>query len=561
MKKAIIFQFILLIKTNLGFCGDSLEALNKSYSESSRRIYLLTIGIDNCIFFSGVELAFSQSDADNFEKHVASDVASEIKSYRVRNNSSKADLLSYINFISQQAQKNDVFIFYYAGFSNNGNIFLSNDSISYFEIYNYSQNIYCERQLLFIDCNEGYEFKKGLIGEIQKKPLEKKFTNIDRVLFYPTGISLEGIKNSCNKNYNGGLFTGSFINSGFKATDFFNNRNDYFLTNLKHSIYKCLANSLKDVGYDFTANPITIDFFSEKEYISELNAYNTNFSRGKQIYPKSIDSSNYHLSEGKNEKIKIERGNTLCILLGNKHFKFKQYDELKNTLEDAVKIEHILNSKYKTSTILLQDISYKKFIDTLNYIHDNYTFEKGCQLMFFAASHADKDKYGIGRLIFTDSDPNNLDPSSVELQTLKQQILSFGATNSLMLMDICYSGSAFEDNKFQESNCTTPTTREIPLSSPIFTNSSIAYKNYLNQETNLYFGSSQRDQEAADGEGPNSPFATVIISFLESNKLPVIDSYHLRKSIETVMDKKAFSEPIFCSYNCKPDGRFLFIRK
>jgi hypothetical protein len=54
----------------------------------------------------------------------------------------------------------------------------------------------------------------------------------------------------------------------------------------------------------------------------------------------------------------------------------------------------------------------------------------------------------------------------------------------------------------------------------------------------------------------------VVISFLESNKLPVIDSYHLKKSIEEkIMQEGAISFPTFCSYNCKPDGRFLFIRK
>jgi hypothetical protein len=141
---------------------------------------------------------------------------------------------------------------------------------------------------------------------------------------------------------------------------------------------------------------------------------------------------------------------------------------------------------------------------------------------------------------------------------LRRIITSFGATNTLMIMDICHSGLAFTDN------CQSPTSIEIPLNSPIFTSpfshNSPAYKNFLNQESNLYFGSS-RDQESADGSGPNSPFATVLISFLQSNNLPVIDSYHLQKLIETkVMAEGAISLPTFCAYNGKTDGRFLFIQ-
>jgi hypothetical protein len=229
-----------------------------------------------------------------------------------------------------------------------------------------------------------------------------------------------------------------------------------------------------------------------------------------------------------------------------------------NDVEDVGKI---LMQKYNTKTVFLADITYDAFRDTLNRIKEKYTFEQGSQVLFFCASHGFKDPFGVGYLCFTDTRVIDRIDNAYALQVLKQVITSFGATNTLMLMDICYSSLAFE-----KQDCVDPDAIEFPLNNPIFTSpfnrKSPAYKNFLNQESNLYFGSS-RDQEASDGAGRNSPFAKTIISFLSDNNLPVIDSQHLQNSIAVrVPAEKAISLPFFCSYNCdRSDGRFLFIRK
>jgi len=167
-----------------------------------------------------------------------------------------------------------------------------------------------------------------------------------------------------------------------------------------------------------------------------------------------------------------------------------------------------------------------------------------------------------GNLVFTDTKKGKFIQSALELHTLKQMIIGFGATNTLMLMDICHSGLAFESGI-----CNEPSKDPIPLNSPIFTSKfkegTPAFKNFLDKPSNLYFSSS-RDQEAADGTSDNSPFATVVIKFLEDNNLPVIDSYYLQERINKDAFKYgAISFPKFCSYNCEvlPEARFLFIQK
>jgi hypothetical protein len=293
-------------------------------------------------------------------------------------------------------------------------------------------------------------------------------------------------------------------------------------------------------------------FFSEKQFVDD---FMDNEMNKRVIILENQESV-------ANKKIKIERGETLSIILANQNFNIPSW-YLPNTMNDAVKIESLLRSRYKTKTILLSNMKYQSFLDTLDKIYENYEFVKGSQLLFFAASHGLKDKrYPIGYLIFTDSDPSNLEPTSVEMQNLKRKLTSFGATSTLMLMDICHSGLAFSTEI-----CSEPNKDTIPLNNTMykmdFSSRNPLYKNYLNEKVNLFFSSS-RDQEAADGTGPNSPFATVIIKFLEENKSPIIESYYLQEKINNeVFSYGAFSHPKFCRFDCEslPEAKFLFIKK
>jgi hypothetical protein len=395
---------------------------------------------------------------------------------------------------------------------------------------------------MFIDCDNGDVFLKGLKKEIKKKPEEKINTKIDRVLFYTSNVAYEGVKIKCDTSYNGGLFTGGFISSGYHVTDFFKGeRSDHFITNLKAKLYDCMQ----------FGDRVNIGIFSERDFINDyIETKNENRGESSQTIEKKII-----------EKITIKKGETLCIILGNQNFDNPNL-ELKNVKNDVNKIQDIFNNDYYTTSVLLTDINYQKFIDTLNYFHSNYRFEEGSQILFYAASHGFKDQFGIAYLVFTDTKRDNLDLTAMPLQNLKRKITGFGATNTLMLMDICHSGLAFESDI-----CNEPSKEPIPLNSQIFTKkfneNSPAFYNYLSLPSNLYFSSS-RDQEAADGTGDNSPFATVVIKFLEDNNLPVIDSYYLQERINKDAFKYgAISFPKFCSYNCEvlPEARFLFIQK
>ena len=533
-----IIILVLIFISNQSFADIYIDTVNV-HSKFSGRAYVITIGADK--YADAINLVFCQSDADYFLKSLERDkTIKEILKYTVRNDGTKEQLISAFKEVTKNSNKHDLFIFYYAGMSNGKSLRLTNEDLKYEDVFTLSQNIFAERQIYISDASGGKQFGIAFKQFLEQKPLEKISTKIDIILISLNTVSFELQKGANLKDslFTGGQLTGAISNSKFSLTSIFNslNHSDKFWTEFKYEIYEAYKNE---------SNFPDIFIFSEQDYLAEKKKEST----------RVVVNINDKNTVG---KITVKKGETLSIIIGNQNF--EKLSWLPNVMNDITKINLILNERYKTNTLLLKDISYKTFRDTLNFIKQAYTFEEGSQILFISASHGLKDNFGLGYLCFTDTKIDDKMATSFELQNLKRVLSSFGATNTLMIMDICHSGLAFEEN-----NCTNPTTPEIPLKSPIFTSSfnqnSPAYKNFLNQESNLYFGSS-RDQEAADGSGPNSPFATVIISFLESNKLPVIDSYHLKKSIEEkVMEEGAISFPTFCSYNCKPDGRFLFIRK
>jgi hypothetical protein len=528
------------VKLNLTHGKDGL-------SRFSGKVFLISIGVDH--YSKGRNIQYGQSDAQNFEFFIKKDKnINELKAFKMLDYSSKEQFIQHLNEIATEAKSADLFILYFAGMSINGAIRLSSDSISAQEIYAYSQNITCERQLFMFDTNNGDLFFKELKQIVKNKPKEKTNTNIDRVILSSKNSAYEG-KNitSCDTLYEGGLLTGSVISSNCNLIDLIisEERRDILLTEFKSSIYNCMSNKLTKADTDLV-------FFSEKQFVDD---FMDNEMNKRVIILENQESV-------ANKKIKIERGETLSIILANQNFNIPSW-YLPNTMNDAVKIESLLRSRYKTKTILLSNMKYQSFLDTLDKIYENYEFVKGSQLLFFAASHGLKDKrYPIGYLIFTDSDPSNLEPTSVEMQNLKRKLTSFGATSTLMLMDICHSGLAFSTEI-----CSEPNKDTIPLNNTMykmdFSSRNPLYKNYLNEKVNLFFSSS-RDQEAADGTGPNSPFATVIIKFLEENKSPIIESYYLQEKINNeVFSYGAFSHPKFCRFDCEslPEAKFLFIKK
>jgi hypothetical protein len=532
----------------------------------SGRAFVISIGVDFCEKYH--ILNYAKSDANYFLKSLKKDTGIiELREYVFRDYASDEQVRAAFDEIETTATKYDLFIFYFAGLSKGEAICLTNNEFKFDEILAYSQNIFCQRQLYIYDSCFGDQFADAFTQFVSSKPQEKVFTDVDRILISNESIGYEEGKGANNRDttFAGGLLTGSIVNSKFPILSIFERRKRYFWDDYKYDLRQSVYNSHNELNLLIFSERDFIKKFIQKSYggYTKKNPGN-NKEFGKDYGKKIVQIPNRGLTESGMETKKdfiIRKGETLAILVGNQNF--EMFSRLPNTKNDIERISSILDQQYRTKVIKLQDIEYSAFIDTLLAIRLTHQFEEGSQLLFFAASHGVRSVFKSGYLCFTDSKNDGKFSTSYDLHTLKETISNFGATNTLMLMDICHSSLAFGRN-----SCKKPTATEIPLNSPIFVTPfnqySPAYDNFLDKEqsTYLYFGSS-RDQTASDGAGSNSPFASVIISFLENNDLPVIDTYHLQKTIETkIMHLGSVSLPTFCSYNTEEhDGRFLFIRK
>jgi hypothetical protein len=308
---------------------------------------------------------------------------------------------------------------------------------------------------------------------------------------------------------------------------------------------------------------ITIKMFSERDYFKTLEEDMMTQSRsGKQTAQKdsskTAPGTTTAIIQNGEPITSIKKGETLCFIVGCREF--ENFDNLSNTVNDARKVKDILDSGYLTKIIYLENPTYEEFCEKF-YAVKNIQFEEGSQFLFYAASHGTKDESNVGQLVLKDSySKGGAGYNYFALPSLKRFVANLKATNTILFLDICHSGTMFEEN-----TCIKPAPLKIPKDNRVFTakfdEKSPAFNNFLNQKTNLFFGSSV-DQQAADGKKSNSPFATVVINFLTNNPLRVMDSEYLQEDItKNIMNEGAESIPMFCSFQCKDDGRFLFIKR
>lgn len=531
----IYFISILLIlfsSTKL-FAGFNIKSQATNFTG---KVYVISVGINDYSKLKRISSPVScESDAISFVERIKKDtIFKKVVSFLFLSEASKTKINNAFDTIASKAKPGDVFILFNASQGWDGKIILSDSStISSSEVFSMSQKIACVNQLFYLDISEGDMFINKLRQKLTKNPEESSIGNLNRIIISVKGLAFE--------TKEGGAFTMSYTkNPQINIMDAFASK--------KRTQIKFL-NALYSAS-DSTFPKLEIDFFSERDFYKMI-LHEDEETRGTNMPNKANDNTPLKT---------IVKGKTLCFIVGCQNF--DKFDFLPNTLNDATKIKEIMANKYYTEIIFLPNPTSAEFRLKLREITSTYKFEEGSQFLFFAATHGAKDENGDGVMVFKDSYyEDKLIQNTYSLSSIKRAVMQLNCTNSLILLDICHSGTMFNDG-----SCVKPNPLQIPKTSPIFNQTfstgTAAFKNFLNQKTNIFIGSSN-DQEAADGKGEHSPFATVLIDFLNENSLPVIDSYYLQKDIEdNVMSKGAISIPQFCTYGgCQPDGRFLFITK
>lgn len=228
----------------------------------SGKVYLLSINIGTSI--NGDMSKYTQSDATCFYNSLKKDtVIKEIIPYNFGDAASKADILIAIDSISKKCNESNIFIFYYSGFTDNGNFLLSKEKMSFQDFFNSTKRINARNQYFISDANNGIDLGESLKNTLFDSANDS--TSIkNRIIISNASVAFEVGKgaNKRDLNFEGGHLTGCIANSKYSITKFYNlkNYNDYFLTEFKHDLYE----SSKDL--------FDIYLFSEVNFRSEYKS-------------------------------------------------------------------------------------------------------------------------------------------------------------------------------------------------------------------------------------------------------------------------------------------------
>jgi len=501
--------------------------------------FIISVGINEYNSQEFSKLLYCESDAAAFINRAKTDSSLVIAgSYLLLGKeATKESIRNAFLEISTKAQAGDILIFYAAAYGKYGSIVLGNsEEITSEELFGWSQSIYAVNQLYYLDISYGDKF----IGQLQRffvnRPDESAISQLNRIVL-STPMAFEAA------SYGGGLFTMSYVkNKGIRLSDVFSS---------SHRSSTHFLQSLYFFSDSIGEKRMELEYFSEKELYKSLIV---------DEVTKSITINYQNDSLENDSKMHIRKGETLCFIMGCNNF--DNFNKLNNAVSDSREIKDLLGANYFTQIVYLENPTCSDFKIKLKEIRSKYTFDEGSQFLLYISSHGEKNELDEGCLIFKDSDfYGNFLSNTFLLSSLKRFVGQLDCTNSLILLDICHSGTMFD-----EELCVKPNAIEIPQTNIIFnekfSEKSIVYKNFLNQETKIFIGSSN-DQIASDGTQSHSPFAAVIINFLSKNLFPINDSYYLQQEIRNgIMKAGAISIPLFCMYGgCKDDGRFLFIKK
>jgi hypothetical protein len=537
----VYFKFVAVIMCaffNLTIYANVLGSKpNIARDSFSGKVHFLAIGINKFDRKSGYNyLSSAESDVLNFKMRLKNESKiKEISEYIYLSNNPKKAIIDGIKKIEQTSNPHDILIVYGATYGNKeGALILSDGStISSTEFYLATRNILCLNQLFFLDMMNGDMYINNLKKYLISKPFESKITNSNVVILSVNGLALE--------TKEGGYFTLSYTKSkNINIFDLFST-SDRVLTDFKKKFYNYTDTMHSPARFE-------ISFFSESMEIEKIIS---NTKKDSILTRKSIPIGG---NGSPNSEFTIKKGETLAFIFGCKDF--INLKKLYNSVEDAEIVKRVLESKYISKVIYLENPTHKEFYSQLAKIQNEYIFESGSQFLFFAATHGIKNSVNEGHIALNDTkEVDGTVINGVSLSTLNKVIAQLKCSKSLTLIDACYSISAFE------KECTAPNPIPIPENSPIFKSFKILSNNYLSEKTNLFFGSSH-DQEAADGFYSNSPFTKTVVNFLVNNPNKISDSYYLEKHIsENVMKEGSISLPLFCSYGGRSDGRFFFFQK
>ncbi len=535
------------------------------------RLFILSVGISN--YKGPYALANCDDDAVLFTQVLKSSWQNDtslIKTWLLLNTAAtKQAIIKAINDIIAEAKDDDLFAFFFAGFTNE----IKNTNGSFQETWFYPQTdkpislnsregfneseilkltdlkklfdyLKCDKQLLFTEAGPSQNFKREFVRSmIKTNPVITEIRKRNRVIIVPTTFGWDALECNGHIDHGPGLyFFSQLAKEGVDIFDLFNDSE----TQRKNVIYQ-----YRNVQFKCRYPDEYMSFFFEKEFVEDLQYYFTkdiavekNTSRGAG--EKETDEKKSHTSLGKK----------YALVIGTD--KFSTWNKLQNPVNDAISIADTLSKLFGFTTTILKNPSLKEIYNSL-YAYKNILQEND-QFILYLAGHGyyDSSIFKDGFIVTSDSKALRADTflsSYIPFNQLRSITDNFKAKQILVLLDVCFSG-AFDDNaETLGGNINYSLTGKL-------TDKSVVRK--MEMTTRKYITAGSRVEEVADDyNGQHSPFAYFLLEGLRraAKEKKYLSSGMLFKFIQSYLEDTVPLQAGFGKDQEKSGSEFIFFAK
>jgi uncharacterized caspase-like protein len=551
--------------------------LDNNGIDHKTKLFILSIGIskyngpavfENCdddaiLFDQTIRRAFQQKLFDTCN----------IKTWLLLNSgATKDNILKAINDIITQAKDDDIFAFFFAGFTNqpknpaggyeetwffpptNKQISLytrtgfdEKEVLTLTQIKKLFDYIKCDKQLLFTEAGPSENFRREFIRSmIKTNPVLTEIRKRNRVIIVPDKFGWDDLNCSGQHIKHGpGLYFLSLL--AVKNVD--NNILDLFSDNqeTRNNIvynYRTIQSQCK-----YPAQYIS--FFFEKEFVEDLQYY---FSKDASL------TSNQKRGAGENElDERLSRGsigNKYALVIGTN--KFTSWNQLQNPINDASSIADTLQNLFGFKTTLLKNPSLKEIYNSL-YSYRNILQEND-QFVLYLAGHGyyDSTIFRDGFIVTSDSKPLRADTfltSYIPFNQLRNITDNFHSKQIMVLLDVCFSGAFSDNDEALGGNINYNLTGKL-------TDRTVGRK--LQMTTRKYITAGSKTEEVGDDyNGQHSPFAYFLLEGLRraSKEKKYLSSGMLFKFIQSYLEDTVPLQAGFGKDQEKSGSEFIFMAK
>jgi len=537
---------------------------------SGSRLYILSIGISN---YNGDRLAFANCDDDavlfaqTMKSSWTGDSNLVTTKLLLNNAASKTQIVKAINEIIAGAKDDDVFAFFFAGFTNepknrDGSFqetwffgstgkpvsiesrtgFTSNEIVTLTELKKLFDYLKCDKQLLFTEAGPSENFRREFIRSmIKTNPVITEIRKRNRVIIVPSQFGLDDV--TCDvpiKHAPGIYFFSELPGSGV---------NIFNLFNAEESVRKSVVFQYRNAQFKCKYPREYISFFFEKEFVEDLQYF---FSKDVSL------SGSRGAGENEND-VKLPppySGNKYALVIGTD--KFYSWRPLQNPVNDAMSVADTLSTLFGFNTKVLTNPSLREIYNSL-YAYRNILQEND-QFLIYLAGHGyfDSTIYRDGFIVASDSKELRADTfltSYMPFNQLRNITDNYRAKQIIVLLDVCFSG-AFDDNvEALSGNINYNLTGKL-------TERSVGKK--LDMITRKYITAGSRVEEVPDDyNGQHSPFAYFLLEGLRraAKEKKYLSSGMLFKFIQSYLEDTVPLQAGFGKDQERSGSEFIFITK